>query len=81
MPLEPPQLAAPHPLPVTVAFLYKSLKRMHAVLAGGGDALQGGNEDGLGKEDGLGGIGSHVAVVVESAERRVQRFTWWGFWR
>lgn len=33
VPLQPPQLAHPHPLPVTVAFLYEGLKRMRAVSA------------------------------------------------
>mmetsp|Transcript_19092 Transcript_19092/g.56326 ORF Transcript_19092/g.56326 Transcript_19092/m.56326 type:complete len:267 (+) Transcript_19092:937-1737(+) len=33
LPLEPPQLAAPHPQPVTMAFIYEALKRMRAVAA------------------------------------------------
>jgi hypothetical protein len=33
VPVEPPQLARPHPLPVTVAFIYEGLKRMRAVSA------------------------------------------------
>jgi len=33
VPREPPQLAAPHPLPVTMAFIYEGLKRLRAVNA------------------------------------------------
>ncbi|EOD28826.1 hypothetical protein EMIHUDRAFT_114014 [Emiliania huxleyi CCMP1516] len=33
LPLEPPQLAAPHPQPATMAFIYEALKRMRAVAA------------------------------------------------
>jgi hypothetical protein len=33
VPVEPPRLAEPHPLPVTVAFTYEGLKRMRAVSA------------------------------------------------
>ena len=33
VPCEPPQLAAPHPLPVTMAFIYEGLKRLRAVNA------------------------------------------------
>jgi hypothetical protein len=34
VPIEPPQLREPHPLPVTMAFIYEGLKRMRAVSAG-----------------------------------------------
>jgi hypothetical protein len=34
VPIEPPQLLEPHPLPVTMAFIYEGLKRMRAVSAG-----------------------------------------------
>ncbi|EOD33341.1 hypothetical protein EMIHUDRAFT_111908 [Emiliania huxleyi CCMP1516] len=33
LPLEPPQLAAPHPQPATMAFIYEALKRMRALAA------------------------------------------------
>lgn len=33
VPLEPPKLARPHPLPITVAFIYEGLKRMRAASA------------------------------------------------
>jgi hypothetical protein len=34
VPIEPPQLLEPHPLPVTMVFIYEGLKRMRAVSAG-----------------------------------------------
>jgi len=73
VPREPPQLAAPHPLPVTMAFIYEGLKRLRAVNAHLQVAKRPGMLEGASSFGSPNGSLSNIARVEEDLDEATAR--------